>query len=83
MLYTVLMFLQEIENLLEKVDQSPSELIQDGYSKLMKALLSVRLLKHKDADVQVSVASCISEITRITAPEAPYEDDQMKVSTFF
>ncbi|KAL8090124.1 uncharacterized protein LOC141697242 isoform X2 [Apium graveolens] len=74
----LLSLLDEIENLLEKVDQSPSESIQDGYSKLMKALLAERLLKHTDADVQVSVASCISEITRITAPEAPYGDDQMK-----
>ncbi|XP_076902123.1 uncharacterized protein LOC143556758 [Bidens hawaiensis] len=29
-------------------------------------------------DVKVSVASCISEITRITAPDAPYTDDQMR-----
>ena len=30
-------------------------------------------------DVKVSVASCITEITRITAPDAPYDDEQMKV----
>ncbi|KAK9983472.1 hypothetical protein SO802_032997 [Lithocarpus litseifolius] len=29
-------------------------------------------------DVKVSVVSCIIEITRITAPDAPYEDEQMK-----
>ncbi|KAK1382787.1 hypothetical protein POM88_020522 [Heracleum sosnowskyi] len=74
----LLSLLHEIVSLLEKVDQSPSELIQNGYSKLMKALLAEQLLRHTDGDVQVSVASCISEITRITAPEAPYEDDRMK-----
>lgn len=37
-------------------------------------------------DVKVSVASCMSELTRITAPDAPYNDEQMKVirmSKFF
>jgi hypothetical protein len=32
-----------------------------------------------DEDVRVAVASCMSEITRITAPDAPYNDDLMKV----
>lgn len=45
----------------------------------MKALVANELLKHPDIDVKVAVASCISEITRITAPDAPYEDEQMKV----
>lgn len=45
----------------------------------MKALIEDSLLKHSDDDVKVSVASCISEITRITAPDAPYDDDQMRV----
>ena len=44
-----------------------------------KALVAEQLLRHSDPDVKVSVASCISEITRITAPDAPYDDDQMKV----
>ena len=29
-------------------------------------------------DVKVSVVSCIIEITRIIAPDAPYKDEQMK-----
>ena len=29
-------------------------------------------------DVNVSVVSCIIEITRITTPDAPYKDGQMK-----
>nr|GEX50844.1 hypothetical protein [Tanacetum cinerariifolium] len=36
------------------------------------------LLKHSSMDVRASVASCIGEITRITAPYAPYGDDEMK-----
>ncbi|PON76896.1 hypothetical protein PanWU01x14_032160 [Parasponia andersonii] len=34
--------------------------------------------RYSDVDVRVAVASCISEITRITTPDAPYDDDQMK-----
>jgi hypothetical protein len=29
-------------------------------------------------DVKVSILSCITEITRITAPDAPYDDEKMK-----
>ncbi|GJR75955.1 armadillo-type fold protein [Tanacetum coccineum] len=45
---------------------------------LSKALIQDDLLRHSDVDVKVAVASCISEITRITAPDAPYDDDQMR-----
>ncbi|XP_074329426.1 uncharacterized protein LOC141667028 isoform X1 [Apium graveolens] len=74
----LLPLLDEVENLLKDVEQSPSELIQNAFSQSMKALLNESLLRHTDVEVQVAVASCISEITRITAPEAPYTDDQMK-----
>lgn len=46
-----------------------------------KALVSIDLLSHPDSDVRVSVVSCLTEIVRITAPEAPYSDDRMKVIT--
>ncbi|CAN4097912.1 unnamed protein product [Withania somnifera] len=52
--------------------------MHDALSPLMKALVSNDLLRHSDLDVKVAVASCISEITRITAPDAPYDDDKMK-----
>ncbi|GJW26274.1 armadillo-type fold protein [Tanacetum coccineum] len=45
---------------------------------LSKALIQDDLLRHSDVDVKVAAASCISEITRITAPDAPYDDDQMR-----
>lgn len=44
----------------------------------MKALISDELLRHTDEDVKILVISCISEIARITAPDAPYDDGQMK-----
>lgn len=53
--------------------------MQTALSPSLKALVASELMKHSDDDVKVAVASCISEITRITAPDAPYDDDQMKV----
>ncbi|XP_061342479.1 sister chromatid cohesion protein PDS5 homolog E-like [Gastrolobium bilobum] len=44
----------------------------------MKALISDELLRHTDEDVKILVTSCITEITRITAPDAPYDDEHMK-----
>ena len=53
--------------------------MQSALAPSLKALVSDQLLRHSDIDVKVAVAACISEITRITAPDAPYNDEQMKV----
>ena len=53
--------------------------MQSALTPSLKALISDQLLRHSDIDVKVAVAACISEITRITAPDAPYNDEQMKV----
>lgn len=66
------------DGLLSRVEQSPSQLMLDALEPLFKALVAKDILGHSDTDIKVSVASCISEITRITAPEAPYDDDIMK-----
>lgn len=65
--------------MLTNVEQSPSKSLQDALLPVMKALISDELLRHSDMDVKVSVVSCIAQITRITAPDAPYGDDHMKV----
>ncbi|KAK9683694.1 hypothetical protein RND81_10G158600 [Saponaria officinalis] len=70
--------LDVVENLLSGVEQSPTESMKEALVPSTKALITDELLRHTDADVKVTVASCISEITRITAPEAPYADDEMK-----
>lgn len=54
--------------------------MQNALIPTKKALVSSDLLTHPDSDVRVSVVSCLTEIVRITAPEAPYTDDQMKVN---
>ncbi|XP_054797872.1 sister chromatid cohesion protein PDS5 homolog C-like [Prosopis cineraria] len=74
----LLPLLDQVESCLSRVEQSPTKSMQNALSPSLKALVADRLLRHADVDVKVAVASCISEITRITAPEAPYDDDQMK-----
>ncbi|KAJ0672162.1 putative sister chromatid cohesion protein Pds5 [Helianthus annuus] len=84
----LLTVLDKVEKLLSKVDQSPKRSMIDALRPSMRALIKDGLSKHSDVDVKVAVASCISEITRITAPDAPYDDNQMRdvfkliVSTF-
>ncbi|KAE8682553.1 hypothetical protein F3Y22_tig00111238pilonHSYRG00195 [Hibiscus syriacus] len=70
--------LDQVESFLSRVEQSPSQSMQNALSPSLKALVAEHLFRHPDDDVKVAVAACISEITRITAPDAPYEDDQMR-----
>ncbi|WCJ30381.1 hypothetical protein M5689_011945 [Euphorbia peplus] len=74
----LLPLLNQIESCLSKVEQSPTKSMQNALAPSLKALVADLLFKHSDVDVQAAVASCISEITRITAPDAPYDDDKMK-----
>ncbi|XWS72744.1 hypothetical protein CRYUN_Cryun02cG0066800 [Craigia yunnanensis] len=84
----LILLLDEVESCLSRVEQSPSQSLQNALSPSLKALVAEQLFRHPDDDVKVAVAACISEITRITAPDAPYDDDHMKevfqliVSTF-
>ncbi|KAE8731669.1 hypothetical protein F3Y22_tig00002793pilonHSYRG00254 [Hibiscus syriacus] len=70
--------LDQVESCLSRVEQSPSQSMQNALSPSLKALIAEHLFRHPDDDVKVAVAACISEITRITAPDAPYDDDQMR-----
>ncbi|CAI0415316.1 unnamed protein product [Linum tenue] len=74
----LLPLLDQVESYLVKVEQSPTKSMQSALVPSQTALITDQLFRHSDVDVKVAVASCISEITRITAPEAPYDDDQMK-----
>lgn len=72
--------MQHAEILLARVEQSPKQSMSNALKPSMKALVDKELLGHSELDVKVAVTSCLSEITRITAPETPYDDDLMKVS---
>ncbi|KAK9991277.1 hypothetical protein SO802_026262 [Lithocarpus litseifolius] len=55
-----------------------AKLVRGALFPLVKALINNKLLRHAEMDVKVSIVSCIIEITRITTPDAPYKDEQMK-----
>uniref|UniRef100_F6GZE4 Uncharacterized protein n=1 Tax=Vitis vinifera TaxID=29760 RepID=F6GZE4_VITVI len=80
--------LKQAATCLTELDQSPSASILESLQPSLNAIVKPELLKHQDRDVKLLVATCICEITRITAPEAPYSDDVLKdifrliVSTF-
>ncbi|KAK3021812.1 hypothetical protein RJ639_047167 [Escallonia herrerae] len=74
----LLTLLDKLEDLLSKVEQAPSRSMQDALQAATEALIAIELLRHSDMDVKVSVVSCITELTRISAPDPPYSDEQMK-----
>ncbi|KAH0462387.1 hypothetical protein IEQ34_009962 [Dendrobium chrysotoxum] len=74
----LLLLLDKAENFLSRVEQCPPQSMHAALRPSMKALVTGDLLRHSDLDVKIAVASCLSEITRITAPDAPYDDDLMK-----
>ncbi|KAL8461688.1 hypothetical protein ACS0TY_032974 [Phlomoides rotata] len=73
---------------LSELDQSLPKPLLEAMDPFLNAIVKPELLKHHDREVNLFVAACICEITRITAPEAPYDDDVLKdifkltVSTF-
>lgn len=72
--------MQEAAVCLSELEQSPPAAVLKSIQPFLDAVIKPEILKHQDKDVKLLVASCVSEITRITAPEAPYTDDIMKVA---
>jgi hypothetical protein len=78
-----LIFSQKAATMLEEVQQSPPPSTIFAMKACLDALVDPALLRHKDKDVGLLVALCISEIMRIVAPDAPYSDDCLKVCLCF
>ncbi|XP_020683417.2 uncharacterized protein LOC110100313 isoform X1 [Dendrobium catenatum] len=74
----LLCLLDQTEIYLSRVEQSPSTSMSDALCPTMNSLITKEFLNHPEADVKVYVAACINEIMRVTAPDAPYNDDLMK-----
>jgi hypothetical protein len=74
----LLTLLDRIEKLLVNVEKTPSKSMHDALLPSMNTLITNELLRHAEMDVKVSVLSCITKITRITALDAPYNDEEMK-----
>ncbi|KAK7303437.1 hypothetical protein RJT34_14343 [Clitoria ternatea] len=75
---TLIELLKEAAECLTELDQSLSASTLESMKPLFNAIIKPELLKHQDSDVKLLVATCACEITRITAPEAPYGDDDLK-----
>ncbi|KAI4371180.1 hypothetical protein MLD38_019446 [Melastoma candidum] len=70
--------LEQAATYLSKLGQSPSAKTLEAIQPFLNAIVKPELLKHEDKDVKLLVAACLCEITRITAPDAPYTDDILK-----
>ncbi|KAA8537266.1 hypothetical protein F0562_027047 [Nyssa sinensis] len=70
--------LKQAATCLSELDQSPPKSILESMQPFLDAIVKPELLKHHDREVKLLVATCICEITRITAPEAPYSDEVLK-----
>ncbi|KAE8709123.1 putative ARF GTPase activator [Hibiscus syriacus] len=71
-------FARQAATCLSEIDQSPPSSIVESMQPLLNAIVKPELLNHQDREAKLLVATCICEITRITAPEAPYSDDILK-----
>ncbi|KAI5583297.1 hypothetical protein BDE02_06G004200 [Populus trichocarpa] len=74
----VIKLLKQAAACLSEMDQSPLVSVSESTQPFLDAIVKPDLLKHQDRDVKLLVATCICEITRITAPEAPYSDEVLK-----
>ncbi|XP_075505571.1 sister chromatid cohesion protein PDS5 homolog A-like isoform X1 [Primulina tabacum] len=63
---------------LSELDQSPPKPVMESMDAFLTSIAKPELIRHQDREVKLFVAVCICEITRITAPEAPYDDDVLK-----
>ncbi|XP_076888777.1 uncharacterized protein LOC143539322 [Bidens hawaiensis] len=70
--------IDKTKQLLARVGQAPSISMQKALVPSMGALIADELIKHSETDVKISVASCLCEVVRITAPDQTYEDEVMK-----
>ncbi|MCD9638969.1 hypothetical protein HAX54_023192 [Datura stramonium] len=68
----LLNLLDKVESLLKMICQHPSDSTRTALQPVMKALIRNEILRHTNEDVKVSVVSCITELSRITAPKYPY-----------
>ncbi|KAI4330018.1 hypothetical protein MLD38_028332 [Melastoma candidum] len=74
----MLQLLDIAEDALSTMEQTLPDSRKHELLPVMKALITDNLLKSKNEEISASAASCLAELMRIAAPEAPYEDDIME-----
>ncbi|KAH9291264.1 hypothetical protein KI387_043549, partial [Taxus chinensis] len=70
--------LEEAESCLSLIEQSDYGSMSAAMDPLVTHLARSDLLRHDEVDVRLLVITCISEVTRITAPSLPYDDTTME-----
>ncbi|GKC86231.1 phospholipase-like protein [Tanacetum coccineum] len=71
----IINILADVEQILFRVQQSPSRLVIKALAPIITALVAKELLIHPDVDVNISVACCICDVLTIMTP---YNHEQMK-----
>lgn len=69
--------LQALSREIQEMEQDENE--RDSFSKVAKELVNPNLLAHKDKGVKALTASCLVDILRLCAPDAPYTGPQLRV----
>lgn len=69
--------LQTLAHELSKMEQDETD--KDSLKKVSQELASSHLLAHKDKGVRAWAASCIVDVLRLCAPDAPFTGNQLKV----
>lgn len=75
--------LQQASGLLAELGQVASASVKNTIKPFVEAVGQQSIVRHKDKDVKLLAASCISEVLRLCAPDAPYEDPTLKVGLQF
>ncbi|TVU15347.1 hypothetical protein EJB05_38865 [Eragrostis curvula] len=70
--------IEQAETWLLRLEQHKDKTMHYTLSPTDAALISRDLLDHPDPDVNLAVTSCLTEVTRLRAPQAAYADDVMK-----
>lgn len=78
-IYFLFFQLQQAATCLSKIEQSPCSSLLESMQPFPDAVVKPELLKHQDGDVNLLVATCVIEITRVAASKAPYSDTVLKV----
>ncbi|KAM7270907.1 hypothetical protein ACFE04_030121 [Oxalis oulophora] len=63
--------MQQATSYLSEIDESPPPQVFDSMQSFLKAIVNPHLFNHPDRDVKLLLATCFSEITRITSPKPP------------
>ncbi|KAL8775385.1 MAG: hypothetical protein Q9209_000393 [Squamulea sp. 1 TL-2023] len=68
--------LQALSKEMRGMEQGENE--RDSFTKVAKELVSPNLLAHKDKGVKALTASCLVDILRLCAPDAPFTGQQLR-----